>query len=404
MFVFLSLYVTKWVSKWNTKRKDKNSMKTRKKKNGDGTVFQISSGKWVSKIRMGTRPDGKPNIKQFSAKTQAEARDKLKEFKERLEFRENLSANNNILQDYICAWLKECQCKKLKPSSYDRMESTINTHIIPCLGKFKIDKITRTDIQLFINQLYEQQGLSYSSIKKVYVALNACYKYALLDSIIVKNPCEGVILPPIVERTKAINIFTLEELERLKTAILSDKCYYGYAFLLILNTGLRMGEALALLWLDVDFTNKTITVNKTITMTNNRNSDGEIIGGRSLTIQHSLKTSNGYRTIPINKSAENALLMLKNGNNSEYVIVNNRQHPVMPSNFERSFHRLLDNAKIDKCGVHTLRHTFASLLFHNGVDVKVISKLLGHSTVKITYDTYIHLLDEDLADVTTLLD
>ena len=102
--------------------------------------------------------------------------------------------------------------------------------------------------------------------------------------------------------------------------------------------------------------------------------------------------------------AEKALLELQNGNTTPYV-VNSRNNPILPSNFERTFHTILKNANIDgDYGVHSLRHTFASMLFAKGVDVKVVSKLLGHSTVKITYDIYVPLFENDLLHVTRVLD
>ena len=79
--------------------------------------------------------------------------------------------------------------------------------------------------------------------------------------------------------------------------------------------------------------------------------------------------------------------------------------PVLPSNFERSFHTVLKKAGIGgDYGIHALRHTFASMLFTKGVDVKIVSKILGHSSVKITYDIYVHLFDKDVSRVTMVLD
>jgi site-specific recombinase XerD len=108
--------------------------------------------------------------------------------------------------------------------------------------------------------------------------------------------------------------------------------------------------------------------------------------------------------VPINKSAEEALLALKQNNHTPYVIVNSRNNQILPSNFERSFQRILTSAGIQPYGIHALRHTFASMLFSKGVDVKIVSKLLGHSSVKITYDTYVHLFEKDLERVTEVLD
>ena len=267
------------------------------------------------------------------------------------------------------------------------------------------------DIQRLINQLYNEKKLSFSSIKKVYVALNSCFNHALMDEAITRNPCLGIVLPSAAERTKRISSLNKEEVNLLKKEVskldTSGKplYYYGYAYLLILNTGLRMGEALSLTWEDVDFKNKTITVSKNSILTKKRDASGNKTGGYELQIQNSTKTSSGNRTIPLNQSAMEALLKLKHGNSTEYVISNSRHKSVLPSNFERTFFLILKNAGIEKhCGVHALRHTFASMLFSKGVDVKIVSKLLGHSSVKITYDTYVHLFESDIKGITCVLD
>ena len=383
-------------------------MNKTRNKNGEGSVFQVAENKWVAKICLGTRPDGKPNIKQFSGKTESLVRKKLKEFKKSNDFKIRHIPCNDTLKAYITMWLKEYQYNKLKPLSYDRLESTINNHIIPSIGGLRVDKVTRDNIQALINKLYKGQNLSYSSIKKVYVALNSCYKHALIDDIVIKNPCVGVILPPQAENTKVVKAFSLEEVEKLKTALATNNgketCYYRFAYLLILNTGLRMGEALALTCDNIDFSNKTIVVNSNTALTKKRNSDGEIVGGYEIAIQNSTKTINGNRVIPINNSAMESLRKLKENNNTDFVIINSKQKRVLPSNFDRSFHSILKRIGIENCGVHTLRHTFASMLFSKGIDIKIISKLLGHSTVKITYDTYVHLFDKDINRVTDILD
>lgn len=379
-------------------------------KNGEGSVFQVAENKWVAKISMGTKPNGKPNIKQFAGKTEAIAKKKLKDFKKSSCFEAKHSPSNATVYSYFSTWLREYRFNKLKPSSYDRLESTINKHIFPNIGGLKFDRVTRDIIQALINRLYEKDKLSYSSVKKVYVALNSCYNHALIDDVVTKNPCVGVELPSPSERTKIVLPLNEEELRLMKEEIFeraryTSQHYYDYAYLLILNTGMRMGEALSLSWEDIDFKNKTITINKNNIITKRRDSNGNAIGGYQAQRQSSTKTSNGNRVIPMNRSAETALLRLKVDNLTPYVVINSRHKPVLPSNFERSFHALLISAGIkENHGIHALRHTFASMLFSKGVDVKIVSKLLGHSSVKITYDTYVHLFENDIKFVTNVLD
>ena len=243
-------------------------MENIKKKNGEGYIFQVSENKWVAKISLGTGANGKPVIKQFTGKTEAIVKKKLKDFRKSEDFAERHMPAQDTVQAYFTRWLQEYQYNKLKPASYDRLETTVRCHILPAVGGTKMDKLTRDDIQGLINRMYFLQGLSYSTVKKVYVALNAGYKHALADDVVLKNPCLGIVLPSQAARTKQIEAFSEEETERLqrelfqKTSRGENVYYYAPAFLLLLHTGMRMGEALSLTWEEVDFARKIITVRK----------------------------------------------------------------------------------------------------------------------------------------------
>ena len=207
----------------------------------------MSDTKWIAKICLGVDENGKPIIKQFSGKTEAIAKKKLRDFKKTADYAEKHLPSDTSVKAYFTTWLEEYQFHKLKPSSYDRLESTITNHIFPHLGRMKIDKVTRNHVQGLINKLHGEKKLSYSSVKKVYVALKSCYKNAIINGVVVRNPCDGISLPMSGERTKDVIPLSDYEVERLRETILAENntiCVYAQAYLLILNTGMRMGEAL----------------------------------------------------------------------------------------------------------------------------------------------------------------
>lgn len=177
----------------------------------------------------------------------------------------------------------------------------------------------------------------------------------------------------------------------------------GYGLVLILFTGLRLGEALGLRWEDIDFEKRNLKVERTLEYVKNRNAaQGE---PRYCFVEGSTKTTSGERIIPLNQSAFHALRELQKINSRfPRVFSNAKGNPINPRNLNRAHDCILEQAGIPHIGIHALRHTFASQLFANKVDIKIVSRLLGHADVGITYNTYIHLLKEDLPSATDTLD
>lgn len=169
---------------------------------------------------------------------------------------------------------------------------------------------------------------------------------------------------------------------------------YGYAIILLLYTGLRVGELLALKWGSVDFDKKTLTIKGNVVQVKSR--DDEATSNYIMVEQTTTKTKSGMRVIPLSKSAIEALNYFKEINSDHaYIVSASADKPLSPRNLDRTFRSILTNAGITNIyGVHSLRHTFASMLFRKGVDVKTVSELLGHADTGVTYNIYIHLIQE----------
>lgn len=315
------------------------------------------------------------------------------------------------LKEYIEKWLYEVKSNELKPSSLDRKEQTINYQILPYLGDIEISKLSCDDIQYMINDLKDKY--SYSTIKKAYEALNACLKYAVKKRDLQYNPAECVVLPKNLKRKKSdINYFNTDQIEKIKEE--AERCYktgkrvyrIGEIIVFLLNTGMRIGEALALKWSDIDFENHKVNVRKNVVYVKERSKDLHNISGYSYREQTSTKTKSGSRIIPLNSASMKALISLK-GLNGKYKFVFSTAtgNRIYSRNVDRMFRSILKRCNIKETGIHALRHTFASQLFAKGVDVKTVSELLGHSEIGITYDTYIHLIQEQhITAVETLED
>lgn len=392
--------------------------KRNKRDNGTGSIVKRSDGRWMGSLQVGFNEDGKPKRICVYGKTEAEAKRKLKEK------RNEYIKNNGVVQKNISVkkwfndWLEDTMKLTLKPRSYDAKERCIDKFIVPALGNMKITEVTQKDIQKLISQM-SADGYSYSQIHKVYNTINQRYKQGILSREVFYNPALGVILP---KETKSASSQSGFALSRDEVDLLVKKAKETYPngtpiyprgdfIILLLYTGLRIGEALALTWDDINFEQKTINVNKNVTTAINR--DKDLINPKTkkpyktiTVLQNSTKTNSSTRVIPMSKMAEKALKNIQKYNgNKPYVLANSRGNYCNYSNMNRMLKGMLKSAGITiNYSIHSLRHTFASMLFSKDVDVKIVSEILGHSSVSITYNTYVHLIKEQKAKAVGLLD
>lgn len=374
--------------------------------NREGSIYYSKSkGSYIGDIHW-TDKNGKVNRKVFSSKDKNTVIEKMETFKRELKISDGQLDNGEITFEIFSESLMKTVFKeRLKPSALLRKRQSLEHQVYPYIGYIPINEVSVHDVQSMINALSETD-LSYSTIKKAYEAVNSVMKVYRVRTQTALNPCEGVLLPKRKEKEISdIKYFKEEEIKLIENEATRkysngrDVYRLGYSIILLMYTGMRVGEMLALTWDDIDFENKTITVNKNAVAATE---DGE----RKMTIQDSTKTKKSTRIIPMTSKAMEALRYIKNitGDN-DYVISSKNNKLIHPENINRMFHSILVNVGIMKpkverrlddvsYGVHALRHTFASLLFKNNCEIKVISEILGHADTKITENIYIHLSQE----------
>ena len=168
-------------------------------------------------------------------------------------------------------------------------------------------------------------------------------------------------------------------------------------YLFILNTGIRCGEAIALEWSDIDFENRICRINKNFTLVKSRDKNWN--AGKRQKLVSETKTVAGVREIPLNDRAVEMLQQIqsynrKRGIETPYVISTDSGARISERSLFQSLEYALGAAEIHHIGLHGLRHTFASTLLRKGVDIAVVSKLLGHRNVTTTLTPYIHIIEQ----------
>ena len=303
-----------------------------------------------------------------------------------------LRKQKNILyKDWLYNWI-DSQKPYIKESTYANYSTIIVNHIIPVLGNYKIAVLDHNCIQSFIlekaknGRLDKKGGLSEKTIKDIVMIIKSTLKQAMNDGIIEVFNLDFNY--PRTNKTNRNYILTQEDQKKIVHYILEHKTSRNIGILLSLYSGLRIGELCALKWEDIDIEKQIITINKTLQRIYTKSTKTSA----SKIIITSPKTKNALRTIPINPYISNVLQTLKDSTNSDesaYVLSCTDKY-IEPRTYRKYFANLLIALDIDHIHFHSLRHTFATNCINLGVDYKTISEILGHSSINITLNLYVH--------------
>lgn len=365
-----------------------------RRQNGEGTIYQRKNGLWVCELTIGYDMDGKRIRKTLSSMDLEKLKAKVNETKYKADIGIIIQSNHYTLNDWIQIWLDTYVHGNVKTKTYDNYVYAFEKHIKPSIGGFQISRVTNVIIQSFINCI-ANQGYSLSTIKKPYIVLNQALKKAVSNQLIAKNPCEGIVLPK--KKPRKVVSMTVEEQEKFESAC--PDTTYGRMFLFALNTGMRVGEILALTWNDISFQKKYISVEKTVVEVVNRNGSGK----KTVLEMNETKTTSGIRKIPMSDKAYEILKAQRSLSNL-FVFESKNGKILNYRNVRRALKKVLDITDIEThITMHALRHTFATRLIERGGNIKAISELLGHKNISITLDTYAHVLNQFKENTIALL-
>lgn len=321
--------------------------------------------------------------------------DKLKELNTRPI--KNGGDNMKTISESVLDWMEKYKKNSVKPATFDRLEITYRAMLNYPIATVRLFELQAGDIQTYVNQLV-RDGYALSTIKKQFVLLTAYLKFAYAQGII-QNPVYLAVNLPVEEvvkkAPKKVEAYNPIEQKRLINVLEGlENPTYG-AIILMLEAGLRCGEAQCLTWDDILWEEQAVRVCKTLVRLSSQK-------GLSF-VQQSAKSKTSNRTIPLSNRAMSILERLsEKAENVDGYIFPSSTDPSLPISYctvKYYLKQACKEAGIKYKSAHALRHTFATNCYHKGCDVKILSKLLGHADVTITYNIYIHLYGNELEEM-----
>ena len=373
----------------------------RKRKNGDGTVRLRKDGRWEGRYVVGYDDSGNPKTKNVLAKTKGECVEKLKKLKESLGgIKSDKIKPDMPFGDWIDFWYQN-HCKpKVRQTTQMCYETRIYLHIIPELGKIKLNKLTQNDLQQFYTRLKTEgrqinadiygEGLSDRTIRGCHANCRAALEKAVQDGLIRTNPAIGCKLPP--KKAREMQVLTHEEMQRF--LIQAKEEGYFELFLLELATGLRRGEIMALQWADLDFETGELSITK------------QIYRARGELIISEPKTKASIRKLILPQGLLDVLREYRQAVHSRWMFPSpvKDDFPMDPAWIRKKLHIILEHAECKGLRFHDLRHTFCTTALEHGMDVKTLSALLGHVSSATTLNIYTHITDNMRQDAAAKID
>jgi integrase len=298
------------------------------------------------------------------------------------------------LKVFLKKWLEQVCRLTRKPNTYKTYRSAARAHIIPSLGHIKLQKLTIERLQTFFAE--KQEHLKPATLASIRKALKSALNDAVKQGLVARNVAAFVSLP-YIERYEGL-VLTEQQARRLLDVARGSRL--DVLLLVALTTGMRQGELLALRWSDIDFKTGVLQVHHNVAYVNGMGfveSEPKTKAGRRKVILPGVVIEALRRHLE--RQAEKQCEMGERWHNLGLVFPTVHGGFLYANNVWASFKRLLKRAGLPDVRFHDLRHSVATILFAAGVDLKVISELLGHSSIAVTSDVYARLLPDKQREV-----
>jgi integrase len=352
---------------------------------GEGAIYFVERrNEWCASASFGVDPEtGKRSRRTIYGKSKKEVEQRLGDIRIRTAS-ELARKRTPTLREFVNGWLEREVKPNRRPETYKSYSGIASRHVLPVLGSLRVNAITPADVARAIGIVNERTGASMAG--KARTLLHRIFQRAVALELTIRNPVAAVEAPRAPKHE--MQFFTAAQLAKLFEAAKGDR--FEALAVLLATAGLRIGEALALTWADVDLLERTVRISK----------QAQEVTGAPRIVEP--KTAAGRRSVALTAVAIAALRRRSKfartegfANPGDLVFPTSTGTPPMKTNLHKFWWRpLLLAAKLPSIRLHDLRHSSATLSLAAGTNAKVVADRLGHTNPAFTMRQYQHALDE----------
>ena len=364
---------------------------TSRRGNHEGSIYRRASDqRWVGQLLLGYDGLGRPIRRFVTAKTRSEVAQKLKQLLRQFDDGLTVPDAGLKLEALFERWFEDVLRHQVAPSTFSNYRAVTVKHIVPALGKKKISALMVTDVDRLLSSKIDS-GLSTSTVRRIRAVLSQCLDQGIRWGVVSRNVASHSRAPR--ETRKEGRTLSPEQAKQFLAYLKGHRNEALYA--VMLSTGLRRGEALGLMWKDLDRDSGVLQIRRQLKRE----------GGTLVTAD--TKTSRSRRSVNLPPPMLKALLWHERRQETErtalgtswidtgFIFTSAVGTPIDPRNFYREFTKICRDAGMGDWHPHELRHSAASLMLAQGVKLQVVSQVLGHASIRMTADVYGHILDPD---------
>ena len=343
-------------------------------------IYKRKDGRWEARVLLARKPGGKSRYKYLYASTYREAARAKTNYENALSASVKVTPMNSLsFSEAARKWLDAFQ-KKWKPATYNKYVNCLQKYILPEWEAVAAAGITQECYDALISHL--EETLSDSSLRTVNTVIIGCLRHSLR--------CVPILCKAPTENPKNTSLVTLSELEaaRLTEALRERSDLSAVGILLALHSGIRIGELCALRWEDICVEQQLLHIRHTLQRIQVPQAAPEQPKTRLLL---DLPKNKREREIPIHPAIFQQLQELDRIYPPSAYLLSGTEKPVEPRTIANRFKRILKDTGIRDIHFHALRHTFATRCVESTVNIPALSEMLGHSSIRITVDRYVHL-------------